>query len=35
MAGVWGCQRLTVPVPFVGTGCGSGWRMLVCGKQKL
>jgi hypothetical protein len=35
IAGVCGCHILAEPVPWVGTGCGKGWRKLACGKQKL
>ena len=35
MAGVRGCQCLAVPLPLVGSGCGSAWRRLAWGKQKL
>src|SRR5712691_8184569 len=29
MAGVLGCHRLAEPLPFVGSGCGRGWRRLA------
>src|SRR6266568_443197 len=35
MAGVYGRHNLAEPVPFVGSGCGRGWRTLAWGKQKL
>src|SRR5262249_318445 len=35
MAGVRDCQRLAEPWPWVGRGCGHGWRKLACGRQKL
>src|SRR5262245_59087331 len=35
IAGVPGRHCVAVPVPFVGTGCGKGWRTLACGRQKL
>ena len=35
MAGVHGRHTLAEPVPWVGSGCGRGWRKLAWGKQKL
>ena len=35
IAGVCGCHRLAEPLPLVGSGSGSGWRKLACGRQKL
>src|SRR5881296_3304016 len=35
IAGVWGCQRLAEPLPWVGSGCGKGRRTLAWGRQKL
>jgi hypothetical protein len=35
MAGVQGGHGWAEPLPFVGSGCGQGWRKLVWGKQKF
>jgi hypothetical protein len=35
IAGVQGRHSVADPVPLVGSGCGSTWRMLACGRQKL
>src|SRR5882724_6515412 len=35
IAGVRSLHVLAEPLPLVGEGCGSGRRMLACGKQKL
>ena len=33
--GLWRQLRRAEPVPWVGSGCGRGWRKLAWGKQKL
>jgi hypothetical protein len=30
-----GLHRLAKPLQWVGSGWGTGWRKLACGKQKL
>src|SRR5215813_3777189 len=35
IAGVHGRHCVADPVPWVGRGCGSGWRKEACGRQKL
>jgi hypothetical protein len=35
IAGVHGRHHLAEPVPWVGSGTGSGWRKLACGKTQL
>ena len=35
IAGVQGRHCLADPLPWVGRGCGSGWRKEACGRQKL